>query len=43
MLHFAYADVFPAPEKKDVLSDHVRAWNAGIAFALAEDIVLQMS
>ena len=26
-----------------VLSDPVRAWNAGRAFALAEDIVLQMS
>ena len=29
--------------KKDVLSDPIRAWNAGRAFALAEDIVLQMS
>ena len=31
------------PENKDVLSDPDRAWNAGRAFALAEDIVLQMS
>ena len=29
--------------KGGCLSDPVRAWNAGRAFALAEDIVLQMS
>ena len=33
--HFACADFFPVPEKKDVLSDPVRAWNAGRAYALA--------
>ena len=42
-LHFAYAAFFPVPEKNDVLSDPVRAWNEGRAFLLAEDIVLQMS
>ena len=30
-------------EKKDVLSYPVRAWNVGRAFALSEDIVVQMS
>ena len=36
MLHFAQADFFPVPEKKDVLSDPVRAWNVGRAFALSD-------
>ena len=41
VLHFG--DLFPVPEKKDVLYDPVRVCNAGGAFALSEDIVLQMS
>ena len=43
VLHFCVADFFPVTEKKDVLSDPVRAWNAGRTCALAEDILLQMS
>ena len=35
VLNFAWADFFPVPEKKDVLSDLVRAWNARRAFALS--------
>ena len=40
---FCISRFLSVPEKKDVLSVPVRAWNAGRAFALAEDIVLQMS
>ena len=37
--HFSYSDFFLMPEKKEVLSDPVKAWNAGKAYALAGDMV----
>ena len=32
VLRFAQEYFFSVPEKKDVSSDHVRAWNAGRVF-----------